>query len=246
LTRASGPGPTDVSRRAWSRTVSTTVETRLKHTGGPSPSYAAVSWTGWVLAARRKRDRVWASPSCRRLSHGSVCRRLYHPSVASGVEDRELIVAVSRALVASIAPEESALFRPLSTAHFEHPERRARAQKDDMLGFGSGEVVAAVTPVVLTVVGQTLVYLRAELAKTVAHDAAAVLDAKVKALFHSSRPGDQPAGALLALSREQLAGVRGRAIQEAIVLGLSEERANLLADALVGSLVLPSGGPDDG
>jgi hypothetical protein len=222
-----------------------TVETRLKQAVRPSPSYAAVSWTRWVLAARRERDGLWATPSCRRLSHDSVCHRLYHPGVAYGVEDRELIVAVSRDLVASIAPEESALFRPLSIAHFEHPERRARAQKDDMLGFGSGEVVVALTPVVLTVVGETLVYLRAELAKTVAHDTAAVLDAKVKALFHRSRPADQPAGALPALSREQLAEVRRRAVQEARVLRLSEARANLLADALVGSLVLPSAGRDD-
>jgi hypothetical protein len=167
-------------------------------------------------------------------------------AVASETDDRELIVAVSRDVVASIAPEESVLFRPLSVAYFEHPERLSRPPQDDMLGFGVGDVVVALTPVALTVVSETLVYLRAELAKTVAHDAAAALDAKVKALFRRSHPGDQRAEAVPALSQEQLAEVRRRAIEKARVLGLSEHRANLLADAVVGSLVLPSSGSDDG
>lgn len=155
-----------------------------------------------------------------------------------GTDDRDLIVAVSRDVVTSIAPEESVLFRPVSAAYFEHPERLSRGPRDDMLGFGVGEVVVTLTPVVLTVVSETIVYLRGELAKTVARDAVAALDVKVKALFRRFHQGQGPAEPVPALSHDQLAEVRRLAFEKARVMRLSEERANLLADAVVGSLAV--------
>jgi len=155
-------------------------------------------------------------------------------------KDRELVVAVSRDIVTSIAPEESVLFRPLSIAYLERPDSLSRSPKEDMLGFGIGEAIVPLTPVALAVVSEVLVYLRSELAKTVAHDAAAALDDKLKALFHRLHQGARPNEAMPALSGEQLAEVRRLAFEKARVLRIPEARASLLADAVVGSLVLSS------
>lgn len=160
--------------------------------------------------------------------------------MAAETGDRELIVDVSRDIVASIAPEESVLFQPLSVAYFERPDSLSRSSKEDMLGFGLGEAIVPLTPVALAVVSEILVYLRGELAKTVAHDAATALDAKLKALFHRFHQGAQPDAAVPALSGEQLAEVRRLAFEKACTLRIPEARASLLADAVVGSLVLSS------
>jgi hypothetical protein len=50
--------------------------------------------------------------------------------MAASDGDRDLIVVVSRDLVATVAPEEVALFRSVSTAYFDAPERLGRVPKD--------------------------------------------------------------------------------------------------------------------
>lgn len=154
-------------------------------------------------------------------------------------DDRALIVEVSRDVVAAMAPEEIPLFRPLSAAYFDAPKRLDQAPKDDMLGFGGGEVVVALTPVVLSVLGEVLVYLRHELAQAAAKDVTGAVDGGVHALFRRVRPAVQAAPARpAALSREQLAEVGRLAFERARAMRVSEGRARLLADAVVGSLVL--------
>jgi len=153
------------------------------------------------------------------------------------LDDRELIVVVARDLVAATAPEEIPLFRPMSAAYFDAPERLGQAPRDDMLGFGGGEVVVALTPVVLSVVGEVLVYLRHELAQAAAKDMTGAVDGGVHSLFrrfHGSHPAAPPA----ALSTAQLAEVGRLAFERARAMRISEGRARLLADAVVGSLVL--------
>jgi len=69
--------------------------------------------------------------------------------MADSSDERELIVEVSRDVVAAVAPEQMVLFRPMSTAYFDAPDRLAQAPKDDLLGFGAGDAVVALTPVAL-------------------------------------------------------------------------------------------------
>jgi hypothetical protein len=143
-------------------------------------------------------------------------------------------------VVAAVAPEEIPLFRPLSDAYFDHPDRLPRRPKDEMLGFGVGEFVVPLTPVALMVVSETLVYLRGELAKSAARHAAGALEAELKALLRRFHTGDRPPESVPALSPQQLAEVRRRVIERARRMGLSEARAGLLGDAVVGSLALPA------
>jgi hypothetical protein len=153
--------------------------------------------------------------------------------------DRELIVVVTREVIAAVAPEEIPLYRPLSQAYFDAPERLERAPKDDVLGFGAGEVVVALTPIALSVVSEVLVHLRRELAETAAKDVTGTVDGGVRALFRRFHHDPHPAAAApAALTREQLAEVGRLAFEKARAMRVSEPRARLLADAVVGSLVL--------
>ena len=165
-------------------------------------------------------------------------------AMAESRGDRELIVDVSRDLVATVAPEEMVLFRPMSTAYFDAPDRLAQPPRDDMLGFGAGDAVVALTPVALSVMGAVLTYLRHEVAEATGKEVTQIIDERVRAMFRRFHRGDQTAapasGAAPApgLSREQLAEVSRLAFEHARTMHLSEVRARLLADAVVGSLVL--------
>lgn len=153
--------------------------------------------------------------------------------------DRELIVVVTRDVIAAVAPEEIPLYRPLSEAYFDAPERLERAPKDDVLGFGAGEVVVALTPIALSIVSELLVHLRREVAETTAREVTGAAGGGLRALFRRFHHEAHPAAAAPgALTREQLAEVGRMAFEKALAMRVSEPRARLLADAVVGSLVL--------
>jgi hypothetical protein len=159
-------------------------------------------------------------------------------NMAGRNDDRELIVAISHDLVAAVAPEEIVLFRPLSAAYFDAPDRLGQAPKDDMLGFGVGEAVIALTPIALSVMTEVLAYLRREMAQAAARDVAGEFGEGVHALFRKFHHGEHGSAAPPGLSQEQLVEVGRLAFEKARAMHVPEGRARLLADALVGSLVL--------
>src|SRR5262249_51138479 len=112
------------------------------------------------------------------------------------------------------------------------PRRSSGRRGADMVGFG-GDVAVALAPVVLVVVGEVLVHLRQELARAAARGVADAIDERVRGLFRRS-PAAVP---VPPLTTDQLAEVRRLAFEKARAMRLSEVRAHLLADALVGSLV---------
>ncbi len=156
--------------------------------------------------------------------------------MAVSKEDRELIVAVSRDLIADVAPEERVIFGPLSAAYLQG-RRLSTTAKDDMLGTGLGEVVTPLTPIALSVVGEVLVYLRSELARTAAKEAAGAIDEVVRGLFRRFHRSDR-AVAVPGLTGPQLTEVRRMAFETARAAGINERRARLLADAIIGCLVV--------
>ena len=153
--------------------------------------------------------------------------------------DRALIVEVSRDVVAAVAPEEIVLFRPMSAAYFDAPDRLGQAPKDDMLGFGASEAVVALTPVALSVISAVITYLRGEVARATGKEVGQIVDEQVHALFRRFHHGEQGAAPTPSgLSKDQLAAVGRLAFEHARALHVGEGRAHLLADAVVGGLVL--------
>jgi hypothetical protein len=65
----------------------------------------------------------------------------------------QLATDVARDLVGQLAPEEMPLFRATSEAYLKDPQKvlKEHTGEDEMLGFGTGEVVSLLTPVALAV-----------------------------------------------------------------------------------------------
>jgi hypothetical protein len=161
----------------------------------------------------------------------------------------DLVTELARDAVARTAPEELPLFRAASAAYLEDPEAAAAGTgaRGDALGFGAEAAMALVTPVALAVSTDVLRFLRAEVAKHAREQGADAIAGVVRKLFKRFRDEDeiatavgdaQPDTALPGLSPEQLEEVHRIAVEKARSLRLSSERAELLADSIVGELVV--------
>ena len=151
---------------------------------------------------------------------------------------KQLVGDLSRDLVTQVAPQELPLFRANSEIFFRNPDELAvnRKAKDDMLGFGDGGIIVLITPVVLMVTQQVVQFVIEQVKKSAQEQGSALIDESVKKMFKKFRPvdGKKPNP----LTADQLAQVRKVALKKAQELKLSDERARLLADALVGSLAI--------
>jgi hypothetical protein len=158
--------------------------------------------------------------------------------------DNQLVADLARDIIAQTAPQEMPLFRANSEAYFKDPDKTLAGQKgkDEMLGFGSGEVVVLLTPIALTVVAEVVKFIVEEVKKSVKDESSSLISETVKKVFKKFRPEQKKDDKKTppALTPEQLERVREIALQKARQLKLSEARAKLLADAVVGSLAVSS------
>jgi hypothetical protein len=152
--------------------------------------------------------------------------------------DALLVVDVARLVVAELAPEEMVVFPHVSAAYFEprHGRRRRSTGPDDILGFGVAEAATFLTPVALSVLVDVVNYLRTEVLRAIKTESSAAVDHLVSGAFRRLRPHATPAP-VTALTADQLREVRRIALEKARTLRLRDDRAELLADAIVGSLV---------
>lgn len=150
---------------------------------------------------------------------------------------------VARDLVAQLAPEEMPLFRANSEAYFKNPEivLKEHTGKDDMLGFGTGEVMSLLTPVAIAVSVEVVKFVTEEVKKSLKTESSGMISDLVKGIFKKYRPGveEEEKAASAMLTVEQLQQVHKIAFAKARNLKLSEMRANRLADALLAELVTP-------
>jgi hypothetical protein len=164
--------------------------------------------------------------------------------------DDELVVALARATVERAAPEEMVIFPAASEAYLEGRDPTKTTRGDPMLGFGVESAVVLLTPIALTVAKDVLGFLRVQLKKQADEHADEAFDWLVKKLFKrgddekkasppaggepAPPPPEEPPGA--ELTDEQLEEVRKLAVEKAKLLKLPKDKAELLADSLVGSL----------
>ncbi|MEM9163961.1 MAG: hypothetical protein AAGC54_12945 [Cyanobacteria bacterium P01_F01_bin.4] len=156
---------------------------------------------------------------------------------------------ISEQLVNEIAPKEAILFQATSDAYFKDPEATLKdAQKapgDNPMGFGAGEAVILLTPIILEVT-KTALRLAARLGQQAVEDAVSEhlqtetsgLISKVVGFFKKLLGQPEPQPQVEQLTAAQLKVVRQAALTRAQALGLDDTQAVLLADALVGKLAL--------
>jgi hypothetical protein len=152
--------------------------------------------------------------------------------------ERDIIAEMSRDVVAEVAPDELPLFGMNSTAYFKNPKKalESREGQDDTLGFGIELVVPLLTPIVLAVVTDVINHLEQTLSSHLASGAEGAISGRLRSVF--KRP-DGGAAAPAQLSPAQLAEVRDIAFRKARQLKLPETQAAMLADSVVGGLVVP-------
>ena len=147
----------------------------------------------------------------------------------------EIVGSIGRELVSRLAPEELPLY-PALVSQFQGAKRgtsRRASSDDQVLGFGGADAVAMLTPVILSFAGSFWQALVAEAARSSLHDVVEYLKAH--------RPGSHEATVVPPrLTPGQLQLVRSVAEREARRLDMSEGRAGLLADAMIGVLTAPS------
>lgn len=158
----------------------------------------------------------------------------------TNAENNQLIADVARDIIAQTAPQELPLFRATSAAYFKHPDKVLKDQtsKDEMLGFGPDEAVALLTPYVLLVMTEAVTFIVNEVKKSVTDESAAVISDLVKKQFKRFRSKEKKEQhEVVLLTPEQIEQVHKQVYEKAHQLKLSDDKAGLLADAVVGSLV---------
>ncbi len=151
-------------------------------------------------------------------------------------DQNQIIADVAREVIRQTAPEELPLFRSTSTTYFQNPERVRKEEKnrDEALSFGAGEAVILLTPYVLQVMTEVVKFVAGEVQKSLATESASLISDIVKKLFKRVRPEEND---LAPLTAAQLAQVRTVAYEKARKLKLPDGQANLLADAIKGTLL---------
>lgn len=153
------------------------------------------------------------------------------------VRSRELYMVV-RDVVQEFAPEELPLLAVLRHADQAHVERgfRHRRNRDDLLGFGIGETVVLVTPIVLTAIQQVV----NRIADSAADSAYARFRVWLRRMLHRK---DSPAR-LPHFGAAELGEVHSRILMEAGRTGMDECLAEQLADRVIARLAMASSGED--
>ena len=156
------------------------------------------------------------------------------------VDDR-LVAELARSAISRAAPEELPLFRATSDAYFENPDAvAAKGSGDDMLGFGVGDALVLLTPVALAVSRDVLNFVLEQLRSQAREHGKEAIDRLVSRLLDRDEKEAAQSPAAEAeppeLTDEQLEEVRALAIEKARQLKLAPDKAELLADSLVGSL----------
>ena len=158
----------------------------------------------------------------------------------TSAENNQLIAVVARDIVAQAAPQELPLFRMTSEKYFKNPDKalKNKAGKDEILGFGTAEMVSFLSPIVLTVVTEVVTFLTLEVKQAIADKSASLITDQVKKLFKKFHPeAEKEKSDPSPLTREQIVRVHKLARERFLQLKLSETQANRLADALAASLI---------
>lgn len=151
--------------------------------------------------------------------------------------ERELVVELAGLALERAAPEELVLLGENAEEYFRDPQAVLDpGRRDEALGFGID--VAMVTPYVLAVATPVVQFLVSTVAETLGQEARPMVTGLVRRLLRRSGPAPETAAETPPLTTDQARRVREIAYQRATSLGLDQDQATLLADSVVGGLVV--------
>jgi hypothetical protein len=152
-------------------------------------------------------------------------------------EGRKLIQEISKGIISDIAPEEMDLFDELVMEYFQNPTPpdTSTSSKEDPLGFGVEEILIAATPAAAAMADTILNFIMSDLIKVAKEETAETVRGKIKTFFKKDK---QEKEEVVPLTREQLEQIKKLARRQAIKFGMNAEKAEKMANALIGLLVL--------
>lgn len=153
--------------------------------------------------------------------------------------ERESADQLARSVVRRVAPEEEEIFDVVAAAFHRDPRRLARgASRDEMLGFGVDATVALLTPIVLGAVTEVVRYLALETAGAIE------VRSRLQRIFRRrdarrearrTAVAEQPV-TVAAIGPATRTAVREIVLEKCRQAGVEADRAELVADAVVGVL----------
>lgn len=147
------------------------------------------------------------------------------------------IEGLARQAVAAIAPEELPAFDPIARPYLRNPRRMSRALReadDSPLASGIDAAVVLLTPYAVLVA--TTVFTK--VAELSTEDSYVRTRGWLGRSFRRRRKTGELQLPVTALTADQLNQVRSAAMAQGAAIGLSDRRAALLADAIVGALAV--------
>jgi len=152
--------------------------------------------------------------------------------------ENKLVAELARLVLEQAAPEELVLFPETAEEYFKDPQAVLDPKRrDEALGFGLD--VAMLTPYVLAVATPVIRFLASTVAEAAGQEAKPLVTRIVRRLLRRPDPVSEAAGEAPApVSTDQARRVREIAYQRAKGLGLNEDQAVLLADSVVGGLIV--------
>lgn len=153
-------------------------------------------------------------------------------------QERVLVTELAEAVLDQAAPEELIVFDETAQEFFQNPERMLNPKtRDEPVGFGLE--IGLLTPYVLAVVSPVVSFLITVVADSVKEASKTATGEWVRSLF--KRKADTPAAdasSVPALTSEQARRVHEIAFERATTLGLPQATAQLLADSVVGGVLV--------
>ena len=155
----------------------------------------------------------------------------------SSEEAQDLARELAALSLEQAAPEELVLFPEVSEEYFRDPDGVLNAQaRDEAVGFGLD--IAMLTPYLLAVATPVVQFLASIVRDTAEEEVKTSMAGAIRRLLRRdttapAAPANQPA-----LSTEEARQVRRTAYDQARGLGLDDERASVLADSIVGRLLV--------
>ena len=153
-------------------------------------------------------------------------------------EERLLVAQLAESVLAQAAPEELVIFDETVEEYFQDPERVLRARGgDEAVGFGLD--MALLAPYVLAVAGSVVTFLASIVVDSAKDETRTVVAGFVRRMFRgqhekSSARADAPQP----LTAEQVRRIHQIAYDRSIALNLPEETATVLANAVVGGILV--------
>lgn len=150
-------------------------------------------------------------------------------------DGRDFIYEISKDVVSQVAPEEMDLFDELLQQYFENLQPPPQSPPiDDPLGSGLAEIMVAATPAAAAMASAVLGFIVGEVIKVTKEESASLIRKKIHDLFDpkESSEGSPP------LTKEQLELVKKLARKQASRFGFTADKAEMMANALIGALTL--------